>query len=799
MTNITGKISLVLLSLLFLLLSLYLFNNIVEFSEIFPFKRILLGNTLKGKIDIAECSVKFGTRIIKIEGEDANAGNTIDLLTKYKIKNELNITLDSEGQAINKTIIKINNNRDYILFLSLFMLFGVIHYIWGCVAYLYRPDEMRSKLFLYFSITLSSLYYTVIILFTSGENELFILAVLAMGFMNIFLGAYLTNQKIGRTTLAVIFISATVIIIYSAADIIMHQILNPAAYVLLFIYFAFCSSYTLFKLIYGFVKNNYSFIKWRYSVLLIVLFIGNSIPVLNLLLFLFSDLSFPVCIVSGLTLLSPLIAGNAFLRYNQYDFSGFKIFRVIDFKLLFYDLFVSVLSAILIYSLLAISTFSYQNILYAFTVVFMLMLLLNSQHFLLRRLKNYGYENKDKYAFSTHKIAELCSSSGTVKNKLKNVYQEISELSGTIAVKLVLFLDAKDEYYLTLGKYMEVLPKNSDLYYLINLNNGIILKYALIRNSVLEERVYDFLEKRNFILAIPLLELSDIKGVLLVGERASKGFYSDADIHYFQTVVYQILQLIESDRLFKDYSLKKQYEKELDNASYVQLRLFPKATLKRDRGIDISFFYRPYLRVIGDYFDFFKIDGDRTAIVIGDVSGHGLSTAMVLSAVNSITHAMLREQTNFERTFIEINNYLNKSYRGIELITLFIGIFNRKTKAMEYINAGHGAPLLIRKQKRKIRRIEGRSKILGADPDAVYLPSSINLARNDELILYTDGVMEIYNENTGAGLNEERLIKIISENLEKDLDGKIIEIEKNVKIHSKDIKDDITIIGVKVH
>lgn len=449
------------------------------------------------------------------------------------------------------------------------------------------------------------------------------------------------------------------------------------------------------------------------------------------------------------------------------------------------------------YSILTLSGQSYHTILYKISAIIIIILLFNGERLLLRTIRHSGSENKNIYAFSSQKIAEIISSSLDIDYKLVNIYREISDLTKATSVKLILFLNDQDEYYFSLSSYIETLPKTSDLFTLINLHKGIILKYALIRSSAIENRIYHFFNKKKFIFAIPMIEKDEVRGALLIGEKQEKGFYSDADIHFFQNVMYQISQLIELDKLYKEYIIKKQYEKELDNASYVQLRLFPKAALK-DRGIYISFFYRPYLRVIGDYFDFFKVDDDRTAVIIGDVSGHGLSTAMVLSAVNGITHAMLAEEKKFETTFIEINNYLNNSYRGIELITLFIGIFNRRTKVMEYINAGHGAPILINKRENTIRHIEGRSKILGADPDAQYSASRIVLEKDEELILYTDGVVEIYNEKTGVNMDEKKFIQIILDNIDKDIDGKIIEIEKNIKFHSKDIKDDITIIGVKV-
>jgi phosphoserine phosphatase RsbU/P len=799
LTKFSGKILLALLSIVFVYITYYLLNSALEYSRINLLSRVLFGNTLSLKIDMSETSVAFGDRITKVEGEAASPANIIDLLARYKTKNELNVELESAGATVNKTITRINNSN-YFLFLLLLLLFGVIQFLWGCVVYLIRPGETRSKLFLFFSITLCMLYYSAVRQFTSGNVDIvFILAVIAAGFLNFLMGLYLTNQKTGKLMPAVIIISASAIIFAYCAGIIMNIEPYPFIFIYLFLYYLICSGYTLFRLTCGIVKNNYAFIKWRYAILIIVLFIGSAIPVLYILLSLFSELNFPVSIMSGLTLLSPLMAGNAFLRHNQYDFSGFKIFQIKDLKLTFYNFFVAVLCSVLIYSLLAISEQSYYRVLYTIAIVFMLIMLLNSYHFLLRRLKDYGFENKDKYAFSAQKIAEICSSSESIENKLENIYSEISGLSGATSIRLALFINAEDDYFSTLGRFIEVLTKETDIYFMININRGVILKYALSRDIALESRIIEFLEKRNFIFAIPVIENDGIKGALLVGEKNTDGFYSEDDMYYFQTVVSQISQVIESDRLYRDYKLKKQYEEELDNASYVQLRLFPKAAIKKDRGLDISFFYRPYLRVIGDYFDFFRIDEDRTAVVIGDVSGHGLSTAMVLSAVNSITHAILREDLEFNKTFLEINNFLNKSYRGIELITLFIGIFNRKTKAMEYINAGHGAPLLIRKHEKKITHIAGRSKILGADPDAEYRPSMISLAKNDELILYTDGVMEIYNEDTGSGLNEDNFIKIISDNIDKDIDGKIIEIEKNVKFHSKDIKDDITIIGVRVH
>ncbi len=786
-------IILVLISI-FSILNIYLFNSALEFSKEFPFKRTLSGNTLITKIDTAGPCCKFMNKIIKIEDDVTDSNNIMEILNKYKDREALNITLlDTEGNIIFKRIPRGKNN-DYLLFLIFLIMFGNIHYLWGSVVYLTRQNELRSKHYFFSSISLSLFYFATVDQFTFRHFFIgTIITILLIGFLSIHLGYILTNQRMNKYK-SILILVFSFIIIFLFYKGIQESTIN----VILFIYLLFCLSLTILKLLYEIIRDKNPYVIWRHLTLILGIFIGSFFPALNIVFSSISDYSLPVCLFSGATLLFPIIVGNAFLRYNQYDFYGFKIFQLNDIKLLSYNIVTALLMSVLLFSLSSISTFTFYTVFNWLVSILIAIVILNFLHFLIS-INDRDYQNIDNYAFSAQKIFEFSSSPESLINKLNLVFHEIIEVSGAASLKLIMFFETKDKSNSNISNYIELLPKETDIYTFMSSNKGIIFKYALSRNSAVEEKIYDFLEERNYILAIPIIENKKIIGALMTGERFPKRFYTNADIHYLKTAGSQALQLIKNDCLYKDYILKKQYEKELDNASYVQMRLFPKVTLDRDRGMDISFYYRPYLRVIGDYFDFFRIDEDRTSIIIGDVSGHGLSTAMILSAVNGITHAMLLEVKAIEKTCDEINSFLNNTYKGIELITLFIGIFDRKTKLLEYVNAGHGAPLLIKKNEKKIRQIEGRTKILGADPDAKYTTSSINLEKDDELILYTDGAMEIYNEKTDSGINEEKFMQIITDNIDKDVDKKIIEIEKNIKYHSEAIKDDITIICVKIH
>jgi len=244
--------------------------------------------------------------------------------------------------------------------------------------------------------------------------------------------------------------------------------------------------------------------------------------------------------------------------------------------------------------------------------------------------------------------------------------------------------------------------------------------------------------------------------------------------------------------------VKRGFEKELDLASSIQLRLLPKKAPER-KGMHISFYNRPFIKVTGDYFDFINIDKNRTAIIIGDVSGHGLSASMILSMTSSIMNAMLMEKLSIERAVEEINHFLNYRYNGVDLITMFVGVYNKSTRELIYVNAGHCTPVLIKSAKKEITSLEGRSKILGADPSANYFSSKCILGKNDEIILYTDGLVEIFNENMDAQLNEKILMDIIYQHRNKNVDQKlkaIIDIISEFKNGA--IRDDITIIGIQI-
>ena len=147
----------------------------------------------------------------------------------------------------------------------------------------------------------------------------------------------------------------------------------------------------------------------------------------------------------------------------------------------------------------------------------------------------------------------------------------------------------------------------------------------------------------------------------------------------------------------------------------------------------------------------------------------------------------------------EINYFLINRYRGIELITLFIGVYDKRTHEFLYINGGHCAPLLILSGTKNVTCLPDRSKVLGADKDSDYVPSRILLSVGDQLVLYTDGIAEINLPDSDENAGEIELIKVLEKNIYETIDTKIDAVIDYLRsFDSQYIKDDITIIGVEI-
>ncbi len=181
------------------------------------------------------------------------------------------------------------------------------------------------------------------------------------------------------------------------------------------------------------------------------------------------------------------------------------------------------------------------------------------------------------------------------------------------------------------------------------------------------------------------------------------------------------------------------HEQELQRAREIQQSLLPKE-IPQLPGIAVATAWRPAHAVGGDYFDVLRLDGHRLAICIADVSGKGVSAALLMANVQASLRASVRDLDSPARVCGIVNAMLCESIAANKFVTFFCGVLDANARAFRYCNAGHPYPILISASAE--HTLDQGGAVLGVFPSWKYEDFSVNLKSGDRLLLFTDGITE---------------------------------------------------------
>ena len=267
----------------------------------------------------------------------------------------------------------------------------------------------------------------------------------------------------------------------------------------------------------------------------------------------------------------------------------------------------------------------------------------------------------------------------------------------------------------------------------------------------------------------------------------------------FSFVVYVIQRYIEQRELLAK-TIQQQRDdllQDLELAAQVQ-RMFLPVGPPAIAGLEIAGMMQPSKGVGGDHYDYIPINPDTIQIVIADVSGKGVSAALLMSA----TAAAMRLEANRDRNMLQQVGRLNTEIGAVsdpeQYVTLLISEIDTQQQVIRYVNCGHNSALLFQAKTRTLKRLDSSCPPIGLNPDEICELSSADLSAGDVLVFYTDGVTEAQNR-LSEEFGMERLSAVVRSGSSLSAEELTVNIFNSAANFCGDVgfRDDVTIVVVK--
>ncbi len=248
-------------------------------------------------------------------------------------------------------------------------------------------------------------------------------------------------------------------------------------------------------------------------------------------------------------------------------------------------------------------------------------------------------------------------------------------------------------------------------------------------------------------LKVPLKGKASTFGEMILGPKRNEEPYSPSDRRLLDSVAGQTALALEHSQLTQavaaEVAKRERINRELEIAREVQERLFPQVRPKVG-GIVYAGKCRPALSVGGDYYDFLELPGVGVGLAIGDVSGKGVASALLMASLQACLRGqVLGGEQDLAKVMANINQMIFDVSPVNKYATFFYGQYEAATRTLRYVNGGHNPPVVLRGG--EVIRLEDGGPVVGLFRPARYVSGSVVLEAGDLLVGFTDGVSEAMN------------------------------------------------------
>ena len=248
-------------------------------------------------------------------------------------------------------------------------------------------------------------------------------------------------------------------------------------------------------------------------------------------------------------------------------------------------------------------------------------------------------------------------------------------------------------------------------------------------------------------LLLPLAGRDRLLGFISLGAKRSEEPYTPSDLRLLQSVSTQAGLALEISALVhslaSEAARRERIDREIEIAREVQERLFPQQ-LPTLPGHSIHGACRPAQGVGGDYYDVLSLHDGSLGLAIGDVSGKGISAALLMASLRASLRGMTMDgPADLALLMSRVNRLVYESSATNRYATFFFAIYEPLQRLLRYVNAGHNPPYVLRNN--EVHPLDGGGPVIGLLPDALYEECRLLLEPGDLLLAYTDGISEALN------------------------------------------------------
>jgi sigma-B regulation protein RsbU (phosphoserine phosphatase) len=299
------------------------------------------------------------------------------------------------------------------------------------------------------------------------------------------------------------------------------------------------------------------------------------------------------------------------------------------------------------------------------------------------------------------------------------------------------------------------------------------------------------------LLSLPIRHHSgEIVGVLQL-LNAQSGRFSPDDIGFLAKLSGHMAMALENAQLHRDTMEKQRMERELALARNIQQRLLPEAPPVVP-GYDIAVLRDFCFDVAADYYDFIHLGPQSLLLVSAEVEGKGVSSALIMANLQATLRALVMHLHSLEVLAFSLNEMLYTYTRAGKHLSVFLGLIDTRRNVLQYVNAGHVPPILVRKSG-EVKLLEEGGTVIGLFPQVDFARGAVKLEKDDLLVCATDGLLHISDEQKHE-YGARRLTDFVRRNRERSAQGVVDAVLAELSAYSSASMndDDKVLIALKV-